>query len=161
MFNFLKKTKSLIIEMPFDGEVVDLSQVPDQVFSQKMLGDGFAIIPSKGVNTVKAPCDGEVVQIFPTNHAIGMKTKDGIEMIIHIGIDTVELKGEGFERLVTPPCEVKQGAELLKFDTTILEGRGKQIITPIVFTEMMPIKQIKPSLGTHKQGEPVCEVVLK
>ncbi len=116
MFSFLKKSKSVLIKMPFDGDVVDLKEVPDQVFSQKMLGDGFAILPKAGINIVNSPCKGQLIQIFPTNHAIGLQSEEGIEMIIHIGIDTVELKGEGFERIANPPSEINQGQALLKFD---------------------------------------------
>ena len=88
MLSFLKKNK-VVLKMPVNGKVINLSGVPDLVFSQKMLGDGFAIEPSDGV--VYSPINARVIQKFPTNHAIGLETKDGLEILIHFGIDTVEL----------------------------------------------------------------------
>ncbi|MBF4693803.1 PTS sugar transporter subunit IIA [Fusibacter ferrireducens] len=161
MFNFLKNSKSVRIEMPFEGEVVDLKTVPDHVFSQKMLGDGFAILPKAGINTICSPCDGELIQIFPTNHAIGIQSKEGVEMIIHVGIDTVELKGEGFERLLEPPCTIKTGQALLNFNSDIITALNKETITPVVFTEMQSIKTIKVHYGILKKGDVVCKITLK
>ena len=97
MFNFFKKEEFKIVA-PVSGELIPLSQVPDQVFSTKMMGDGFAVIP--GSNRVVAPLSGSLETVFPTGHAVGIKTKDGIECIVHIGLDTVELNGEGFNVLV-------------------------------------------------------------
>lgn len=161
MFNFFKKTKSVLIKMPFEGEVVDLKTVPDQVFSQKMLGDGFAILPKVGINTICSPCDGQLIQIFPTNHAIGIQSSDGIEMIIHVGIDTVELKGEGFERLLEPPCTIKTGEALLNFNSDTITALNKATITPVVFTEMESIKTITVHYGVLKRGDVVCKITLK
>ncbi|GAU78589.1 PTS glucose transporter subunit IIA [Fusibacter sp. 3D3] len=161
MFNFLKKSKSILIKMPFEGDVVDLKTVPDQVFSQKMIGDGFAILPKAGIHTVCSPCDGQLIQIFPTNHAIGIKSDEGIEMLIHIGIDTVELKGEGFERLLEPPCPLKAGQAILKFDEAAIKALNKASITPVVFTEMKLIKTISVHYGALKTGDVVCEITLE
>ena len=161
MFNFLKKSKSILIKMPFEGEVVDLKEVPDQVFSQKMLGDGFAILPKAGINTICSPCDGELLQIFPTNHAIGIQSSEGIEMIIHVGIDTVELKGEGFERLLEPPCTIKTGQALLNFNSDTIKAHSKATITPVVFTEMGSINSLSVNYGALKEGDVVCKITLK
>ena len=160
MFRFLKKSKPVVIKMPFDGDVVDLKEVPDQVFSQKMLGDGFAILPKEGINTVCSPCKGQLVQIFPTNHAIGIQSEEGVEMIIHVGIDTVELKGEGFERIANPPCKIELGQEILKFDVEIIKALNKETITTFCFTEMKVIKSIKVNYGALKSGDTVCEITL-
>ncbi|MEG0386713.1 MAG: PTS glucose transporter subunit IIA, partial [Niameybacter sp.] len=112
MFNFFNKLKGIEIISPMTGEAIDLSQVPDPVFSEKMVGDGIAIIPTE--NRVVAPCDGKIVQIFPTNHAIGIETTTGLDLLIHIGIDTVDLKGEGFKRLVEEGDTVKMGDPILE-----------------------------------------------
>ena len=92
--------------MPIEGEIIPLDEIPDPVFSQKMMGDGFGIIPSKGL--VVSPVDGEIINVFPTKHAVGIMSKQGYEILIHVGLETVNLKGEGFTLLV------KQGDHVLK-----------------------------------------------
>lgn len=161
MFNLLKKSKKIVLSMPFAGEVININEVPDQVFSQKMLGDGFAIFPKKEVNIVKSPCACKLLQIFPTNHALGFELDYGIEIILHIGIDTVELKGNGFKRIINPPALLKKGDQILEFDGISIEENGKSIVTPIVFTEASKIKEIRPFYGWHEAGEPCCEIELK
>ncbi|SHK16470.1 PTS system D-glucose-specific IIA component, Glc family (TC 4.A.1.1.9)/PTS system D-glucose-specific IIB component, Glc family (TC 4.A.1.1.9)/PTS system D-glucose-specific IIC component, Glc family (TC 4.A.1.1.9) [Anaerobranca californiensis DSM 14826] len=126
-----KTTKFL---SPMEGKLVDLTVVPDKVFSKKIMGEGFAIEPSKG--EVVSPVDGKVVSLFPTNHAIGIQREDGLEVLIHIGIDTVELKGEGFKALVKEGDEVKAGQPLINVDLEKIKGKGKAVITPIVFTNL-------------------------
>ena len=100
MFNFLKKEKNTVktLTAPVDGKVIDLSEVDDPVFAQKMMGEGIAIIPEG--NIVAAPADGTIVLIPETRHAFGMKLADGLELLVHIGLDTVNLGGEGFSALV-------------------------------------------------------------
>jgi PTS system D-glucosamine-specific IIC component len=119
---------------PIKGEMVPLSEVPDQVFSQKLMGDGFAIIPSEG--TVVAPADGKIVNLFPTKHAIGIETTNGREILVHFGIDTVNLKGEGFDALVSQGDEVKKGQPLLKVDLDFVKNNAPSVITPIIFTNL-------------------------
>lgn len=114
------------------GETVSLGDVPDQVFSEKMMGEGFAIIPSEG--KVVAPADGEIVSIFPTKHAIGFMSAGGTEILIHVGIDTVKLNGEGFEAHVTSGQAVKQGELLLTFDLDYIKQHAASAITPVIFT---------------------------
>ena len=97
MFDFLKKNKKLELLAPMTGELVKLEDVPDEAFSKKLMGDGIAINPTNDL--VVAPCEGQIIQIFDTNHAVGIETKEGVEILIHIGIDTVNLKGEGFTRI--------------------------------------------------------------
>ncbi len=89
-----------IIYSPIEGEAVELTEVPDQVFSEKMMGDGVAIKPTSGI--VRAPFDGEVVTDFPTKHALGLTNEGGLELLVHFGLDTVNLKGEGFDLKVSP-----------------------------------------------------------
>lgn len=107
---------------PLDGELLPLSEVKDEVFSSGAMGEGVAIEPSQGV--LHAPANGRVVMTFPTGHAIGMKTKDGAEILMHIGMDTVNLQGKGFETLVDKGDEVKAGDELVKFDIDEIHSAG-------------------------------------
>src|SRR5436305_13122051 len=92
---------------PLDGTVVGLEDVPDEVFAQKMAGDGVAIDPSGSVAV--APISGDLVKLFPGGHAFGISTSEGVELIVHIGLDTIELKGEGFENIATEGQQVKAG----------------------------------------------------
>ncbi|ANB56223.1 PTS system, glucose-specific IIBC component [Anoxybacillus sp. B7M1] len=126
---------------PLTGEVLPLSEVPDQVFSQKMMGDGFAIMPTDG--TVVSPVDGKIINVFPTKHAIGIESKNGREILIHFGIDTVKLNGQGFEALVSQGDEVKKGQPILKVDLQYVENNAPSIITPIIFTNLKANEQIR------------------
>ncbi|WP_077358907.1 glucose-specific PTS transporter subunit IIBC [Virgibacillus halodenitrificans] len=122
------------ISSPLSGELVPLTEVPDDVFAGKMMGDGFAIVPEDG--EIVSPVNGKIVNLFPTKHAIGILSEGGKEILIHVGIDTVNLKGEGFEPLVKEGDEVKQGQPLLKADLAYIEKHAKSTITPIVFTNL-------------------------
>ncbi|MFP7233072.1 glucose-specific PTS transporter subunit IIBC [Bacillus subtilis] len=117
---------------PLKGETVSLADVPDQVFSEKMMGEGFAIDPAEG--KVVAPADGEIISIFPTKHAIGFKSAGGTEILIHVGIDTVILNGEGFEAHVTSGQAVKQGELLLTFDLDYIKQHAASAVTSVIFT---------------------------
>lgn len=140
---FNKKSKTLVEELysPLVGEVIPLSEVPDPVFAQKMMGDGVAIIPKEG--KLVSPVSGEIIQVFPTKHAIGIKSNNGLEILIHVGLETVELKGEGFEVLVKTGQKVNVGDELLQFDIIFLERNNKEIVTPILFTNMDKVESIE------------------
>lgn len=119
---------------PIKGEILPITEVPDQVFSGKMMGDGFAIVPAEG--TVVSPVDGKIVNLFPTKHAIGILSDSGREILIHFGIDTVNLKGQGFETLVSENDTVTKGQPLLKVDLEYIKNNATSIITPIVFTNL-------------------------
>ncbi|GAE28384.1 PTS system [Halalkalibacter wakoensis JCM 9140] len=119
---------------PLAGKVLPITEVPDQVFSGKMMGDGFAIEPTEGV--VKSPVSGKIVNLFPTKHAIGILSDEGKEILIHVGLDTVNLKGEGFETLVSQDDTVAQGQELLRFNLEYIKENATSTITPIVFTNL-------------------------
>ncbi|MEI1419973.1 glucose-specific PTS transporter subunit IIBC [Bacillus cabrialesii] len=119
---------------PLKGKTVSLADVPDQVFSEKMMGEGVAIDPSEG--KVVAPADGEIVSIFPTKHAIGFKSAGGTEILIHVGIDTVKLNGEGFEAHVTSGQAVKQGETLLTFNLDYIKQHAASAVTPVIFTNV-------------------------
>ena len=132
---------------PLDGELLPLSEVKDEVFSSGAMGEGVAIEPSQGV--LHAPDDGRVVMTFPTGHAIGMKTKDGAEILMHIGMDTVNLQGKGFETLVDKGDEVKAGDELVNFDIDEIHSAGYIVTTPIVVTNSKDYEKV----SVVRQGE--------
>jgi PTS system D-glucosamine-specific IIC component len=119
---------------PIKGELMSITEVPDAVFSEKMMGDGFAILPSEG--TVVSPVDGKIINLFPTKHAIGILSDSGREILIHIGIDSVKLKGEGFEVSIEENEHVKAGQPLLKVDLDFVKNHTPSIITPVVFTNL-------------------------
>ncbi|MCM3114468.1 PTS glucose transporter subunit IIA [Neobacillus sp. MER 74] len=135
--------------MPIEGDIIPITEVPDQVFSQKMMGDGFAIVPSKG--SVVSPVDGEVMNVFPTKHAIGIKSKQGYEILIHVGMDTVNLKGEGFTVLIKEGEKITKGQEILKFDLDFIKKSAPSTITPIIFTNLTKLNVIKQ--GHSSQGQ--------
>ncbi|WHZ03440.1 glucose-specific PTS transporter subunit IIBC [Neobacillus sp. YX16] len=119
---------------PLKGELKPITEVPDQVFAGKMMGDGFAIVPVEG--TIVSPVNGKIVNLFPTKHAIGILSDTGREILIHVGIDTVNLKGQGFETLVAENDIVEQGQPLLKVDLDYIKEHATSTITPIVFTNL-------------------------
>ncbi|MFL6561685.1 MAG: glucose PTS transporter subunit IIA, partial [Bacillus sp. (in: firmicutes)] len=135
--------------MPVEGEIIPLSEVPDQVFSQKMMGDGFGIVPAKG--SVISPVDGVIMNVFPTKHAIGIKSKQGYEILIHVGVDTVHLKGEGFTVFVKEGEQIKKGQEILKFDLDFIKKSAPSTVIPIIFTNLTKLNVKKQ--GHTPQGE--------
>ncbi|GMG97021.1 PTS sugar transporter subunit IIA [Tepidimicrobium xylanilyticum] len=154
MFRFFRKNKSIEIVSPVTGKIIPIEEVPDQVFSEKMIGDGLAIDPKEG--RVLSPIDGEVVTIFPTNHAIGLVSKEGLEILIHIGIDTVELNGVGFTRIIEKDSKVKKGDLLVEFDIDLIKEKGKSPITPVIISNMDKVENIdKIDSGEAVGGETV------
>ncbi|WP_059174269.1 glucose-specific PTS transporter subunit IIBC [Bacillus sp. FJAT-27445] len=140
------------IVSPLKGEIKSITEVPDQVFAGKMMGDGFAIEPSEGL--VVSPADGKIINLFPTKHAIGILSNTGKEILIHVGIDTVNLKGEGFETLVSENEMVKKGQPLLKFNLDFIKKNASSTITPIVFTNLHGGERIQiKKFGTVDKGE--------
>ncbi|KAA0955309.1 N-acetylglucosamine-specific PTS transporter subunit IIBC [Planococcus kocurii] len=137
-------------EMPIQGEIIPLSEVPDDVFAQGMMGQGFAIMPTG--NVLHSPVDGRIVSVFPTKHAIGIETDTGIELLIHVGLDTVKLKGEGFETLVEQGQLVQRGDALLKLDLTFLKANAPSIATPVIFTNLTEQKVTMLKNGFQEQG---------
>ncbi|SLK37349.1 PTS system N-acetylglucosamine-specific IIA component, Glc family [Mycobacteroides abscessus subsp. abscessus] len=119
---------------PLQGKLLNISEVPDPVFSQKMMGDGIAIDPSNGV--LVAPADGQIMNVFPTKHALSMTDNNGKEILIHVGLDTVTLKGEGFTTFVKDGDKVKQGQKLMEIDFDAIKSKVPSIITPMVFTNL-------------------------
>jgi len=144
MFGLFKKEVEVI--SPMDGTVVPLEMVPDQAFAQKMVGDGVAIADLQG-NIACAPVDGRVSLIFRTNHAFAVKTKEGIDILVHIGLDTVELNGEGFERLVEEGDVVKTGQPIIRFDPAVIVNSGRSLCSPVIITSMENIAKLSVGLG--------------
>ena len=122
----------VILSSPLEGKVVPLAEVKDQVFSSGALGKGIAIEPTIGA--LYAPADGTITTLFPTGHAVGLTTTDGAEVLMHIGMDTVELDGKGFEVFIKQDDQVKRGDLLVKFDLDTIKAAGLSTITPIVVT---------------------------
>ena len=126
---------------PIKGKVCDISESPDPAFAGKIMGDGFVVFPED--NTVYSPCDGSVEVVFPSKHAIGLKTENGTELLIHVGLDTVTLNGEGFNVFVEAGDKVKKGQKLLEFDAKLIESKGLKTATPVVFTNMSENQKIE------------------
>lgn len=134
--SFFKKSepisKTVELKAHVSGTVVSLEEVPDPVFSQKMMGDGIAIVPTEG--KVVSPVEGEVIQVFPTKHAIGLKAQNGAEILIHIGLETVSMNGAGFTAHVSEGEKVKQGDVLVTFDISLVKEKAKSTVTPMIIT---------------------------
>ena len=142
MFNFFgKRETTLVLYKPITGTVIDIKDTPDPVFAELYMGDGVAIVPDG--NVIKAPCDGKVLLIAQTLHAIALESVSGLEVLIHIGLDTVHLQGEGFTAHVSMGDEVKKGQSLISFDRSYIEEQGKSLVTPVVITNMEKVKSIK------------------
>lgn len=137
MFGFFKKNKNdkeVVVYALASGDIVPITQVNDPVFAGKMMGDGFAILPTSGVIT--SPVKGEIVNVFPTLHAVGIKTPEGLEVLVHMGIDTVELKGAPFKTTVTVGEKVDENTVLSTVDLEALKEAGKDTAMMILFTNM-------------------------
>ncbi|ABM04172.1 PTS system D-glucose-specific IIA component, Glc family [Psychromonas ingrahamii 37] len=143
---------------PISGEIVAIEDVPDVVFAEKIVGDGIAIRPTG--NKMVAPCDGTIGKIFETNHAFSLESDTGIELFVHFGIDTVELKGKGFTRIAEEGQKVKMGDTIIEFDLAFLTEKAKSILTPIVISNMDEIKELQKMSGTVVVGiDPVLKIV--
>jgi len=151
----LFKPKKIEIFSPLGGEVVDIENVPDEVFSKKLVGDGVAIIPSSSVAV--SPIKGVISRIFPTKHAFSIKG-DRVEVMVHIGLDTVALQGEGFEALAKEGDKVEIGTPIIKVDKEYLISQGKEIITPIIVSSQKDIKIKKINSTTIKEAELLLEI---
>ncbi len=130
-----KEEQQLVVTSPLTGKVLRMEDVPDQAFSQKMMGDGFAIDPTSG--DVYAPIDAEIALVFEaTGHAIGLKTEEGMEILLHFGVDTVNLQGEGFDVKVKQGDKVKAGDLLLSVDLETVKAKAPSVVTPVIFTNL-------------------------
>lgn len=130
MFGFLKKNKNYKIHAVVDGNSINIEKVNDATFSQKLMGEGIAIIPNNDV--VVAPCDGKITVLHESKHAFGIVSDEGVEILVHIGIDTVNLKGEGFKNEVSVDSVVKQGDPIISFEREKLISQGIDCTTMII-----------------------------
>ncbi|WOC11401.1 N-acetylglucosamine-specific PTS transporter subunit IIBC [Gordonia sp. MP11Mi] len=126
----LEKTETVVLHRPIPGYAIALSEVPDATFSSGMMGPGAAVVPTSG--EVTAPADATVVTVFPTGHAIGLRLADGTEVLVHVGLDTVKMKGDGFEPLVAAGDTVTRGQPILNVDLGKIEAAGHPTVTPVV-----------------------------
>ena len=160
MFGFMKNDDSLVVKSPFNGKVVKTEDIPDKVFAQEMVGKGAAIKPSNDL--VKSPIKGEIVQLASKKHAVGIESPNGLELLIHLGIDSVELEGEGFETLVEVGDKIEVGDKLIKVDWERIKNKITSSITPIVITNKEKVKEIKLIAEDKiETGDDFFEVVLK
>ncbi|MFJ7406258.1 MULTISPECIES: N-acetylglucosamine-specific PTS transporter subunit IIBC [unclassified Lysinibacillus] len=139
-------------DMPISGELIPLAEVPDKAFSTGIMGSGFGIYPKDG--TVYAPVDGQVVMVSMAKHAVGLLTDTGAELLIHVGLDTVKLEGEGFDSYVTEGQRIQRGEVLLKVDLPRIKNQVPSIITPVIFTNLHGLEITLEKLGYQKAGTP-------
>ena len=163
LFDFFKKKKKeenwYNIYSPLNGKVIPLSETPDDAFAQKMIGDGCSIVPTEG--SVYAIVDAEI-DIFDTNHAVSFEAPNGLEMIVHFGIDTVNLKGQGFTRVAEAGSSVKVGDELVKYDLEYIKANAKSIITPVIINNMDMVEKLEiVATGDVKHGDLLMRVLVK
>jgi glucose-specific phosphotransferase system IIA component len=155
MFGLFRRKEREVIA-PVDGQIVDITEVPDEVFAQKMTGDGVAVKPAG--DTFCAPISGRVAKIFPTNHAFLIESGKDLSVMVHIGLDTVALKGKGFKRLVEEGTKVEAGTPVIQIDRSYLSEEGKDMITPIVISDESDVDTLKKKLRIVKQGDTIMEV---
>lgn len=151
------ETGAQTLYSPLEGTAIPLSEVKDATFASEVLGKGMAVIPSKG--EVKAPCDATVSTIFDTKHAIGLATESGLELLIHIGVDTVELGGKFYTAHVKDGDVVKKGQTLITFDMDAIKAAGYDVTTPLIVTNTDDYEEVKMlAEGTVNNGSEVLEV---
>ena len=148
--NFSKKIE---IFAPLSGEIINIEDVPDVVFSKKIVGDGIAIKPSG--NKMISPMNGTIGKILDSKHAFSILSEDGVELFVHFGIDTIKLKGEGFKKIAKDNQKVKIGDTIILFDLNILEKKARSILTPVVISNIENFKKIEKSSGSIIAGETI------
>lgn len=162
LFDFLKKGNNKDVELynPVDGDVIPIEEVADPVFSQKMMGDGFGVQPNNG--QVYSPINGKVTSVFPTKHALGLEADNGVEVLVHIGIDTVELEGGPFEIHVKEGDKITPDTLIASVDLDAVKEAGKGNTVIIVFTNMDAVENYTLSkTGASNHGETIGEVTSK
>ena len=149
---------SVMIHSPLTGKVIPMNEVSDDTFAAQVLGKGMAVLPDEG--RVIAPCEAEVTAVFDTKHAIGLMTKDGVELLIHVGINTVELEGKYFEVHAAQGDKVKPGQLLITFDIAKIQNAGYHVTTPVIVTNSDDYKTVEGAAeGTVRVMEPFIRIV--
>lgn len=158
LFDFMKSKKGTPIGAPLKGECIPIKEVKDPTFAEEILGKGIAIIPSEG--KVYAPADGTVSTVFPTGHAVGVTTPDGVEILIHVGMDTVELKGQFFHTMVEADQKVKKGDLLLEADMEGISNAGYDTVTPMIICNTTDFSDVTcKAQGMVEVGEEVITCI--
>lgn len=160
VFGFGKKRIDL--HPPFAGEVVAMTEVPDPVFAQGMVGDGFAVVPDPGAEVLEvcAPASGRLLKVFGSLHAFALVTEEGLEVLVHIGLDTVELKGEGFEALAATGDTVTAGQPVVRVDAAALTAGGIRLVTPVALTKKKQVGSVKVTTGRATPASVAATVTL-
>ena len=153
-----KKPKKGYISSPVSGQTIPLEETGDEVFAEKLVGDGIAVMPEEGA--FYAPCDGTVQSVAKTSHAYSITSDDGLDVLVHIGIDTVEMNGEGFDAKVKDGEKVKRGQLICNADIELIKSRGFSTVTPVVISNIDDVSFIDRREGNIKSGDEIINYVL-
>ncbi len=156
LFDKIMKGNRIEICSPVNGEIVPIDTVPDPMFAQEMIGKGVAVIPSDG--RFVAPSDGELTALFETGHAYCINTTDGAELMVHIGIDTVKLKGQFYKTCAKQGDKVKKGDPIVEVDIEGVKGAGYEVITPVIISNHDKFSDIKKKSGTVSAGDMILDM---
>lgn len=162
MFSFFKGKKSdeIVLYAPVNGQVIDLAEVKDPTFAEKMLGDGIAILPADG--NIVSPVDGTVSLVFDTLHALSITSQDGTEILIHVGLETVGMNGNGFQSFVNTGDTVKKGDSLLKVDLDAVKAAGCDTVIPIVICNTDDYESVMAEkVDAVKSGDALLRIIKK
>lgn len=151
MLGFFKKNKVIEIISPATGRIIPIEEVEDETFAKKRTGDGIAVELTDG--KIIAPFDGEITSMYNANHCLVIRSEDGIELLIHIGIDTIKLKGEGFKKYVELNDKVNKGDTILEADLDLLKSKNKSVVTPVIITNRRRIDSIEKMKGNVEKGK--------
>ena len=151
MFGFGRKESEKFMVSPMHGRMVSVREIPDEVFSEKIIGDGAAIIPDE--DEIVSPIDGEIVQIAGTGHAFCIRSDDGLDVLLHVGVDTVNMKGEGFESFVSVGQKVKMGEKIGTADVKLIEEKGYPLHSAVLITNMQEIENMETYSGEAQAGK--------
>lgn len=150
--------KIIELSLPFDGTVLPITEVNDYLFNKKIMGEGVAVDPKS--NYLYSPVDGEIVLLYETKHAVAIKTEEGIQILIHIGLGSARLEGKGFASYVKVGDSVKKGDKLMYIDLDYIE-KNTSPITPIVITNSEVVESLEINYKAKKAGETMLRVTLK
>ncbi len=160
IFGSNSKSNNIELLSPVNGKIVNKNEIPDPTFAEDILGPTLGIEPTEGV--VYAPCDCKIEQIFKTGHAVSISTKDKLEILIHVGINTVDLKGEGFTALVEDNMEVTKGTPLIKFDIDLIKEKGFSTVVPVVICNASDFGEVSLTAPCSIQAfEKIATIELK